>query len=77
MGCKNAMPSESFEHILSVKGCRKHEMVTILTLLAWMTEAESARLQIPCHLTLELGESIFGNEDIVLMQLLVSISRSM
>ena len=71
------MPSESFEHILSVKGCRKHEMVTILTLLAWMTEAESARLDFPCHLTRELGKSVFGSGNTVLMQLSESVSKSL
>jgi hypothetical protein len=48
---------------MSVKGCDCHEMVKILTLLPGMTEAESARLDFSCHLTTELGKSIFGSED--------------
>jgi hypothetical protein len=36
-------------------------MVTILTLPVGMTEAESAGLDFSCHLTRELGESMFGN----------------
>jgi hypothetical protein len=59
-----------------VRGCDGHEMVTILTLLAGMTEAESARLDFSCHLTRELGKSMFGNKDIVLMHISMSVSNS-
>jgi hypothetical protein len=51
-------------------------MVTILTLLAGMTEAESARLGFSCHLTRELGESMFGNKYIALMHTSMSVSNS-
>jgi hypothetical protein len=71
------MHSEPFEHPHVGEGLYGHETVTILTLLSGMTEAESARLDFPCHLTRELGKSVFGNEDIVLMQALLSVSRSM
>jgi hypothetical protein len=71
------MHSEPFEHPHVGEGLYGHETVTILTLLSGMTEAESAGLDFPCHLTRELGKSVFGNEDIVLMQALLSVSRSM
>jgi hypothetical protein len=62
---------------MSVKGCDCHETVSILTLLPGMTEAESARLHFSCHLTTELGKSTFSSGNIVLMQLSVSVTRSM
>jgi hypothetical protein len=61
---------------VSVKRCCGHEMVTILALLAGMTEAESARLGFSCHLTRELGESMFGNKYIALMHTSMSVSNS-
>lgn len=61
---------------VSVKGCCSHETVTLLTLLAGMTEAESARLDFFHHLTGELGRSVFGNGNIAPMQLSVSVSKS-
>ena len=61
---------------MSVKGCYCHFIMTILTLLAGMTEAESARLDFFSYLTRELGKSILGSKGMVLMHPSVSVSRS-
>jgi hypothetical protein len=71
------MHSEPFEHPRVGEGLYGHETVSILTLLSGMTEAESARLDFPCHLTRELGKSVFGSGNTVLMQLSESVSKSL